>query len=324
MEDSNHAVLKPGAHGTHSGRAAREKPSLHTAVSELAADWSIELTPREVGKFADSLGEHLPPGTRVYVTWLAGSSFENSLAAAVALKRAGMIPVPHLAARAIKDEIMLSDMLAHLRGEADVTQVLLVGGTVRQPAGAFDACIQVLETGAFERHGIRKLGLAAHPEGSPDIAPAALAQALTEKNAYAARSAMAIELTTQFCFDAAPILDWECAIRAAGNRLPVTIGLAGLAGIATLIKHARNCGVGNSIGVLMKQAGKFLQLTTAADPSSVILGLARARLADSECRIARLHYFPFGAFQATARYARALAEGDFTVDEARQRLQVRK
>jgi methylenetetrahydrofolate reductase (NADPH) len=296
--------------------------SLHDEVRRLARNWSLELTPGETQKLGTTVREHVPAGTRVYITWLAGSEFAPSVAAAAKLRGAGLEPVPHLAARAIRDRSALVDMLVRLRAEADVKQVLVIGGAVREPKGSFDASIQVLNSGLFERHGIRRLGVAAHPEGSPDIAPAALDEALVQKNEYAARSGSELELTTQFCFDPTPITQWESRTRAAGNRLPVAVGLAGLAGVTTLIKHARNCGVGNSIGVLLKQTSKVLRLATAVDPSNLVLGLARARQADAASAIRRLHFFPFGAFEATAQYARALDQGRFEIVDAEHRIVV--
>jgi methylenetetrahydrofolate reductase (NADPH) len=313
-------VATPG----YAGDAGRQSaaPSLHDEVRRLARNWSVELTPRETEKFGMAVREHLPAGTRVYITWLAGSEFAPSVAAAAKLRAAGLEPVPHLAARAIRDKFTLVDMLARLRGEADVQQALVIGGAVIEPKGPFDASIQVLNSGLFERHGIRRLGVAAHPEGNPDIAPAALDEALAQKNEYAVRTGTELELTTQFCFDPAPVAQWERQARAAGNRLPVVVGLAGLAGVTTLIKHARNCGVGNSIGVLLKQASKVLRLATAVDPSDLLLGLARARQADAGSAIARLHFFPFGAFEATTRYAQALEEGRFEIVDAERRIVV--
>jgi methylenetetrahydrofolate reductase (NADPH) len=104
----------------------------------------------------------------------------------------------------------------------------------------------------------------------------------------------------------------------------VVVGLAGLAGITTLIKHARNCGVGNSISVLLKQATNMFRLATAVDPSEVLLGLAHARQADTETAISRVHFFPFGAFEATARFARALAEGRFEIVDSERRIVVNR
>jgi len=302
--------------------AGKTERPLGAYVRELARDWTIELTPREVGTLGGAVRDHLPAGTRAYVTWLAGSDFANSVAAAATLRRAGLEPVPHLAARAIADKAALDDILARLRGEAGVEQILLIGGSLKRPVGAFDACVQLLETGLFEHHGVRRVDVAAHPEGAPDIPPPAVAEALRQKNDYAARSGMTLELITQFCFDAAPVVAWEHEVRTDGNRLPIAVGLAGLANVTTLLKHARNCGVGNSIGILFKRASMVFQLASAVEPSDVVLRLAEARRADPTSALRRLHFFPFGAFAATARYARALAAGEFDIDAGDKRLRV--
>lgn len=304
------------------GNRLTEPMTLDSEVQALAHAWSIELTPREAEKLGGAVAEHVPPSTQVYVTWLSGSNIALTVEAVRRLRRAGMEPVPHLPARAIANERDLNEILARLAGEAQVRKALVIGGAIARPAGHFDATMQLLQTGMFERHGIVSLGVGAHPEGSPDIPTTALAEALANKNAYARSSGTSIELTTQFCFDADQVTHWERQVRAAGNGLPVAVGLAGLASVTTLLKHARNCGVGNSIGVLAKHASKVLRLASAVEPSDVVLGLARARLTDPGCAISRLHFFPFGAFEATVRYARNLAAGVFEIDPAGRRLVV--
>ena len=59
-----------------------------------------------------------------------------------------------------------------------------------------------------------------------------------------------VHIVTQFCFEGEPIVAWLKRIRAMGVHLPVRIGLAGPAGIATLMRYAMHCGVGNSIRAL--------------------------------------------------------------------------
>jgi len=116
-------------------------PSLGDEVRRLARNWSVELTPRETERFGTAVREHVPAGTCVYITWLTGTDFAPSVAAAAKLRAAGLEPVPHLAARAIRDKDTLDDMLVRLRGEADVRQVLVIGGALREPKGSFDASI---------------------------------------------------------------------------------------------------------------------------------------------------------------------------------------
>jgi len=45
--------------------------------------------------------------------------------------------------------------------------------------------LQVLDSGVLQAHGIKRVGLASHPEGSPDIDPPALQKSLDEKNQWA-------------------------------------------------------------------------------------------------------------------------------------------
>ena len=71
--------------------------------------------------------------------------------------------------------------------------------------------MQLLETGLFDRYGFTSIGVAGHPEGSPDIPDAALKQALAWKNGFAERTAAQLYITTQFCFDAAPVIAWDKA-----------------------------------------------------------------------------------------------------------------
>ena len=92
----------------------------------------------------------------------------------------------------------------------------------------------LLEIGLFEKHGIRRIAVTSHPEGSPDIDTATLAEALPAKNAWAAAHDVEMYLETQFCFEAAPVLAWERPTRAAGNRLLIKIGLPGPATLKTL------------------------------------------------------------------------------------------
>src|SRR3546814_17359776 len=78
----------------------------------------------------------------------------------------------------------------------------------------------ILETGLFDKHGVETIGVAGHPEGSPDLAPAALEAALAWKNAFAERSDAQFYIAPPFCSEADPIIAWYKALRPAGTRLP--------------------------------------------------------------------------------------------------------
>ena len=282
-------------------------------IIDFLQDFTIETTPGSALKIPD-YRDHLRPGATVAVTFLPGSDFVDTIATARRLKDEGFAPAPHFAARSIPSKAALDDYLRRLQGEVGVGEVVALGGAVDVPVGDFDSSMQLLETGLFDAHGIKRIGLAGHPEGSPDISDTALAEALTWKNAFAERSDADFYLATQFCFEAAPVIAWDVAIRDAGNKLPIHIGVPGLATIKTLINHAKACGVGPSMRVLTRQAKNITKLLTVRAPDRLIADLAHYKATDPECSIRRAHFYPLGGLRKSAAWAYAVVDGDFTMN----------
>lgn len=278
-------------------------------ISKAAADWSIEVTPTGATKI-ESFRDCLSPGTTVNVTFLPGTDPAETIVVAERLHNDGMRPVPHLAARSLRDADQLDELLAAFTSRCGVEEVLCIGGGVDKPVGAFDATIQVLETGLIQKHGIRSVGVAGHPEGSPDITDEEIAAALAAKNALAARDGLNLYIETQFCFEADIVLDWERRVRAAGNTLPIRIGIPGPATIKTLFRFAQISGIGPSMRFVAKQAKNVAKLMTVQSPHMLITGLAEGMAADDACLIRHFHYYPFGGFARTAAYAGGVAEGN--------------
>ena len=268
-------------------------------------NWSIEVTPSSNKKIND-FREVLPVGTTVNVTEIPGSDLERILSTVHQLASQEMNAVPHIAARGIESLAALEALITRYR-EAHVTEVLLIAGGYKQPVGDFSSSIDVLETGLLENLGIKKVGVAGHPEGSPDISKAGLGDALRRKNAIAQESGLDMYLETQFCFDAQAILDWEAQIRKAGNRLPIRVGLAGPARLKTLIHFAVISGVGPSLQFLKKQARNVTKLLTVQDPYELIETLAPHIDPQSPSALESIHFYSFGDFSQTAYFANQLA-----------------
>ena len=290
------------------GSASGEKQ----AIADLLAGYSVETSPAAADRL-DSFSDHLPAGTRVYVATLPGTGFERVVATARRLGDEGMVPVPHLPARGISGPAQLDRLLAELSGEAGVSEVLAIAGGLRQPVGSFDRTMAMLETGCFERHGIRRIGVAGHPEGNPDIDGDELSRALAEKNAFAERSGIALYLVTQFCFDPAPVIAWDRALRKAGNRLPIRIGIAGPATLKSLLNYARMCGIGPSARMLTRRGRSLARLGTVSAPDELVAGLARYRASDPECGIEAAHFYTFGGLGRTVRWVDAVLTGAFNL-----------
>ncbi len=270
--------------------------------------FTLETTPGAAAKVAD-FREHARRGTSIYITFLPGSDIADTIAVARRLRGEGFNPVPHLAARSLASRAAFEDAVERLVGEAGVTQVLLVAGAVPAPLGEFADTMSLLETGILDRHGIRRIGLAAHPEGSPDIPDEAIRHALAWKNAFARRTGARLHLVTQFCFEAEPLIRWDRHIQAEGNRLPVRIGVPGLATIKTLLMHARACGIGASMKFLSRQALNVAKLLTVSAPDRLVSDLAHYKATDPKCGIEGVHVYPLGGFAKSARWSYAVQDG---------------
>lgn len=282
-------------------------------ISRFMSGFTLETTPHSAAKIAD-FSECVRPGTPIYITFLPGSDFNETIVLAARLRREGFDPVPHFAARSMPDRAFVESSLARLRDEAGVTRILLIAGAVPTPQGAFSDTMQLLETGLFDRYGIRKIGLAGHPEGSPDISDEAIREALEWKNAFSQRTDAALYLVTQFCFEAAPIIAWDRRIRAEGNRLPVHVGIPGLATIKTLLGHAKACGIGPSMTFLTRHAMNVAKLLTVSAPDRLVADLAAYKASDPACGIEGVHMYPLGGLRKSADWSYAVADGRFTLN----------
>ena len=278
-------------------------------IQKAAHGWSIEVTPAGAAKI-ESFEACLSPGTTVNVTFLPGTNPLDTIAVAKRLHNEGMKAVPHLAARSLKDSDQLDKLLFAYRDEAGVNEVLVIGGGVDQPVGAFDNSLQVLETGLLQKHGIRRVGVAGHPEGSPDIDKMEIVEALLAKNALAERDGLEMYIETQFCFEAALVFEWEKSVREAGNELPIRIGIPGPATIKTLFRFAQISGIGPSMRFVSQQARNVAKLMTVQSPHLLLSDLAQGMASDPNCLIEDFHFYPFGGFAKTAVYANAIASGN--------------
>ena len=281
------------------------------AVMALVAGASLEMSPRERDAI-DAVTDLLQPGTAVFVSSPPSVSHHDIVDAAVALRRRGFEPVPHVAARALTGFTQLNDLLARAAGEAGARHALVIGGDLDPPAGPFHASFDVLSLGLLEKHGFTSVSLAAYPEGHPRISGVALERALVAKLALTRQAGITTQAITQFVFDAAPALNWLRVAREGGNLVPVRIGLAGPASIATLARYAVRCGIGQSIAALVRRGPAIARMVTEAGPEVVVRQLAAADWRGSG--VNGIHLFGFGGLARTARWLHAVTEGDFRVE----------
>jgi methylenetetrahydrofolate reductase (NADPH) len=294
--------------------AENEPDRIRQRIRDLLAGCSIEVTPATAAKHA-CLADLLSPGTRVYVAYVPGEDHLEVTRAAARIRAEGLVPVPHIPARSIRDRNQLEDYLQRITGDAGVDEVLVIGGGVDLPKGAFSGTQALLDTGLLERYGIRTIGLAGHPEGQRELSAPGAATTLEQKLAYARQTTAEVRLVTQFLFEAGPLITWESATRTRGSLLPIHAGVPGPATVKSLLSYARMCGVGNSMRLLTRQAGNLLKLASLSYPDALITALAEHRASDPGCRIERLHFYPFGGLARTARWIEAIRAGAFTLHD---------
>jgi methylenetetrahydrofolate reductase (NADPH) len=265
--------------------------------------WSIEVMPRTAEKVED-FRAILPKGTRVYIAHIDGTPIEDMVATARRINAQGFDVMPHFPARIIKDKATLKDWVARYQGEANVRQALLLAGGLAQPVGDYHSSMQLIESGAFD--GFVRLNVAGHPEGSRDIDPDGSDRAVMEaarwKSAFAERTDARMAMTTQFCFDAGPVIAWVNRLKAEGVNLPVHIGVAGPAKLQTLIKFAISCGVGPSLKVLQKRAMDVTKLLLPYEPTDFLTELAAHKAAHPDFGIEQVHFFPLGGIKTNAQW----------------------
>jgi methylenetetrahydrofolate reductase (NADPH) len=285
----------------------RRKPEVETDTAPVEAflqGYSMEVMPRTAEKVAD-FRTLMPKGTRVYIAHIEGTPIADMVATAARLRREGYEPMPHFPARIIDSRATLADWLARYKGEAGVEQALLLGGGVNTPAGEFNASMQLVETGLFD--GFKRLHVAGHPEGNKDIdkdgGDRIVMQALKWKQDFSERSDAAMAITTQFCFEAAPVIAWADRLAAEGIKLPIHIGVAGPAKLQTLIKFAIACGVGPSLRVLQKRAMDVTKLLLPYEPDDFVSTLAAHKAANPAFNIESVHFFPLGGIKTNADWA---------------------
>ena len=282
-------------------------------IRRLAANFSLEIAPVAASKIA-FFSDILPADTPVFVPILPGAALADNIPLVARLAQDGMRPVPHIAARRLGSFGELDDALSRFREAAKIRDILVIAGDPSTPVGPFGSSLDVLESGAIEKHGLERVFVAGHPEPNPAIPTKTARDFLVEKNTWARETGIAVEVATQFSFSAETILTWEREMRDAGNTLPIRVGLAGPTKPATLLKFAAMCGVRASAGFAAKTGLKLTKLASERAPDDVITGMAKAIAGDPESKITGLHLFTFGGFAKSSAWIQKVAEGAYSFD----------
>ena len=218
---------------------------------------------------------NLPKVKDVYITLLPGEDFIQVADKAKELANLSFNPVPHFPARSIKNLNVLKDYIKRCK-DCGVKQALVIGGSA-QPVGDFHCSLQLLETGLFE--GFR-IGIAGHPDGSPDISDSDLEKAMEDKKPYADY------IVTQWLMEPEPIIKF-----VSKQTIPVHVGITGPMKISSLLKFANTVGAKNSINFIKSNLGKTFDLLRPKDPNDLIEKIKSVT--------SNFHIYTFGGLKET-------------------------
>jgi len=220
----------------------------------------------------------LPKVKDVYITMLPGNDFREVANKAKELVQNGFNPVPHFPARSIKNLNQLKDYVSMCK-DFGVKQALVIGGST-EPIGDYHCSLQILESGLLEGF---KIGIAGHPDGSPDISDSDLEKAMKDKKPFADY------IVTQWLLDSQSIAKF-----ISKQTLPVHVGITGPLKISSLLKFASIVGAKNSLNFLKSNATKAVDLLRPKDPNDLIENLNKLT--------ENFHIYTFGGLKETNKW----------------------
>jgi methylenetetrahydrofolate reductase (NADPH) len=257
-----------------------EKKALANSVREAY----MEIFPTDS---IESKLEVLEPGAFVAVTCSPSKGVDETLDMSERIAARGFRVVPHVAAKMVKDEAHLREIMARL-DDMPIVSLFVPGGDATKPAGKYLKALDLLRDIAEYDHRFKDIGVAGHPEGHPAVTDDVLLSELLKKQE------VSNYVVTQMCFDADIIGKWVHSIRDAGVKVPVWIGLPSVSNRTSLMTTSLRIGVGNSLRYLKNHGNIAMQLLKTKDyrPDDLLVDLAPF-ISDSELRIQGHHIYCF-------------------------------
>jgi methylenetetrahydrofolate reductase (NADPH) len=268
-------------------------------ASTLLTDPRFELMPFD--SFEGQM-EQLPDGAEIAVTASPQLGLDATVEWSEKAAARGYEPIPHVAARYVRDEDHLDDIAGRLV-DAGVTDVFVPGGDREDPVGEFESAHELLVALDGLDYDFEDVGITGYPEGHDFLDDRTLAEAMEKKAPYATY------LTTQLCYDPDAVRRWIEVVRDRGIDLPVEVGIPGVMKYQRLLSISQKVGVGDSIRFLRKTSGivGFVRQLVGSrgkyTPDTLVDGLA-PYADDPEYGIRGLHIYTFNQVADTEAWRR--------------------
>ena len=238
----------------------------------------------------------LQPNMHVAVTCSPTKGVDTTLELSEKLIAQGFQVIPHISAKSVTGEKHLETIIKKL-DELSIESVFVPGGDGPEPLGEFNNAYDLLKALQKSGHNLKKIGIAAHPEGHPDISNKILIEALEKKKG------LADYIVTQMCFDANILGDWLVQINQQGIHLPVWVGLPGVIERGPLLRTSLRIGVGDSLRFLKKKSKVATELMKSSiyNPEKLVTSISEYKdIADTN--LAGYHIFCFNQIEKTEKW----------------------
>ena len=238
----------------------------------------------------------LQPNSHVAVTCSPTKGVDKTIELSEKLIAQGFRVIPHIAAKCVSGEKHLETIVKRLDA-LSVESIFVPGGDRPEPIGEFNNAYDLLKAFQKSGHNIKTIGIAAHPEGHPDVNEKILMEALEKKKD------LADYIVTQMCFDANILGDWLVRINQQGVHLPVWVGLPGAIERGRLLRTSLRIGVGDSLRFLRKksQVAAELMKSSIYNPDKLVTSISEYKdIADTN--LAGYHIFCFNQIEITEKW----------------------
>ena len=248
---------------------------------------------------ADRVQAYVPRDIPITVTASPRRGMPATVHLAVRLAQLGYQAVPHLSARLIRDTHELGQILDALR-PAGITNVFVVAGDAREPAGMFPDSLSLLSALPPD-HGLKEIGVTGYPESHPFIHDDVTIQAMWDKRRLASY------IVSNMSFDPTTVTSWLERVRRRGVELPIHIGMAGVADPIRLLKVSTKIGVADAARFLRGHPSWVARMFRPGgyEPGRFVTAMLPA-LSSPALRVAGLHVFTFNEIEPTERWRREM------------------
>lgn len=240
--------------------------------------------------------DSLPSEMYLAVTCSPTKGVDETLELSEKLIERGFKVTPHIASKCVSGEKHLEAIIKKL-DELGIESIFVPGGDRPEPMGDFNNALDLLKALKKLGHNLNKIGMAAHPEGHPDVSDEILMEALEEKKD------LADFIVTQMCFDAEILNDWMNQIQKKGIELPVWVGLPGVIERGRLLKTSLRIGVGDSLRFLRKksQVATELMKSSIYNPDDLVRDITE-QIDINDSRLAGYHIYCFNQIETTEKW----------------------